>query len=56
MDSKAKKRIEVLQTRLAKLKRQLAGATRQADDPQEAVRLRSEIETVEAEVRRLKEG
>jgi len=55
MDGKAKKRREVLQKRLAKLRQQLAGATRQSDDPREVVRLRQEIEVLEAEVRRLKE-
>jgi hypothetical protein len=54
MTGKAKKRTEVLQKRLAKLRLQLAGATRQADDPGEAERLRAEIQAVEQEIEKLK--
>ena len=56
MDSKAKKKLEVLQKRLAQLRQQLAGAVKQNDDPEELVRLRREVEAAEAEVRRLKES
>jgi hypothetical protein len=56
MDGKAKKRLEVIQRRLDKLRQQLAGAVRQNDDPGDIVRLRGEIEAAEAEVRRLKAG
>jgi len=55
VDAKVKKRLEMLQGRLSKLKQQLAGATKQNDDPEEVVRLRGEVEAAEAEVRRLKE-
>jgi hypothetical protein len=56
MDGKTKKRLELLQKRLGKLRQQLAGAVRQNDDPQEVARLRGEVEEAEAEVRRLKEA
>jgi hypothetical protein len=56
MDSKVKKRLEVLQKRLSKLRLQLAGAVKQNDDPQELVRLRREVEDAEAELQRLKEA
>lgn len=55
MDGKTKKRLEVLQKRLGKLRLQLSGALKQNDDPREVARLRGEVEDAEAEVRRLKE-
>ena len=54
MDKKIKKKIDVLQQRLQKLRRQLAGAKKQADDPDEPGRLQSQIATMEAEVAELK--
>ncbi|MHB1557220.1 MAG: hypothetical protein ACYC61_07055 [Isosphaeraceae bacterium] len=56
MDSKAKKKLDLLQRRLDKLRQQLSGAVKQNDDPQDVVRLRGEVEAAEAEVRRLKES
>ncbi len=56
MDGKAKKRLEVIQKRLEKLRLQLSGALKQNDDPQEVADLRKEIETLEAEARRLRES
>lgn len=56
MDGKAKKKLEVLQRRLDKLRQQLSGAVKQNDDPRDVVRLRGEVEAAEAEIRRLKEA
>ncbi len=56
MDGRVKKKLEVLQKRLEKLRQQLAGAVKQNDDPQDVVRLRGEVEAAEAEVKRLKES
>ncbi len=55
MDKKAKKRIDLLQQKLQKLKQQLAGARRQLDDPADVKRLESEIAAAETELRKLKE-
>jgi type II secretory pathway component PulM len=54
MDKKAKKRIEVLQPKLQKLRMQLAGAKKQMDDIQEVRKLESEIAAIEAELKHLK--
>lgn len=54
MDKKAKKRLDLLQQRLQKLRQQLAGAKKQVDDPDEATRLEREIREVNAEVEKLK--
>jgi DNA-binding FrmR family transcriptional regulator len=54
MDKKDKKRLDVLQQRLQKLKLQLSGAKKQMDDPQDVVRLTQEIASVEAELTKLK--
>lgn len=54
MDKKAKKRIEVLQQRLQKLRQQLAGAKQQPDDPQDAINLEKEIKDVAADLEKLK--
>jgi len=56
MDTKAKKRIEVLQPKLQKLRQQLAGAKRQPDEPGDIARLESEVAAVEKELRELKES
>jgi len=55
MDKKAKKRIDLLQQKLQKLRQQLAGAKRQLDDPADVKRLESEIAAIEAELKKLKE-
>ena len=49
MDKKAKKRIDLLQDRLQKLRQQVAGAKKQMDDPSEVRRLEQEIAAAESE-------
>lgn len=56
MDTKAKKKIDVLNQRLQKLRGQLAGARKQPDEPDEARRLENEVAQVEAEIKKLKES
>lgn len=56
MDKKAKKRIDLLNLRLQKLRQQLAGARKQMDDPADVTRLEREIEQVSSEMERLKQG
>ena len=56
MDKKAKKRIDVLQQRLKKLRQQLSGAKQQMDDPDEVVRLEQQINEAESELQKLKES
>jgi cob(I)alamin adenosyltransferase len=56
MDKKAKKRIEVLQPKLQKLRLQLAGAKKQPDEPGDIKRLESEIAAAEAELNELKKS
>ena len=54
MDKKAKKRIDVLQPKLQKLRMQLAGAKKQMDDPDEVRRLEAELSSAQAEIEKLK--
>jgi hypothetical protein len=54
MDQKDKKRIEVLQQRIAKLQQLLAGAKKQPDDPAEVPRLERELAAAHAELSALK--
>ena len=54
MDKKAKKKIEVLRQRIAKLQQQLAGARQQEDEPGEAKRIDDEIKATLAEIEKLK--
>lgn len=54
MDKKAKKRIDLLNQKLQKLRQQLAGAKKQLDDPADVKRLEAEIAVAEAELRELK--
>lgn len=56
MDKKAKKRIDLLNQRLQKLRQQLAGARKQMDDPADVTRLEHEIENVSSELEKLKQG
>jgi hypothetical protein len=56
MDKKAKKRIEVLQPKLQKLRMQLAGAKKQMDDPEEVRKLAEEIATIERELKELRDS
>ncbi len=54
MDTKAKKRIEVLTPKLQKLRMQLAGAKKQIDDPEDVRRLEAEVLAVEEELKKLR--
>ena len=56
MDKKAKKRIEVLQPKLQKLRMQLAGAKKQMDDADEVRKLEAEIAAIERELKELKDA
>jgi DNA-binding FrmR family transcriptional regulator len=56
MDKKAKKRIEVLNTRITNLRQQLAGARKQMDDPAEVKNLEKQLAAAEAELAKVKEG
>jgi len=56
MDKKAKKRIDLLQEKLQKLRQQLAGARKQPDDPEDVPKLEREIATTTAELEKLKQS
>lgn len=56
MDKKDKKRMEVLQQKIAKLQQLLAGAKKQPDDPAEVPRLEKELAAAHAELATLKKG
>lgn len=56
MDKKAKKRIDLLNQKLQKLRMQLAGARKQMDDPEDVKRLEREIEQSTAELEKLKQS
>ncbi|MBX9792359.1 MAG: hypothetical protein K2Y37_25950 [Pirellulales bacterium] len=56
MDKKAKKRIEVLQQKLQKLRQQLAGARKQNDDPAELAQLERSVAETESELAKLREA
>ena len=56
MDKKAKKRVDLLNQRLQKLRQQLAGARKQMDDPEDVRRLERDIEEVASELEKLKQG
>lgn len=56
MDKKSKKRIDLLNLRLQKLRQQLAGGRKQMDDPADVTRLVREIEQVSSELEKLKQG
>jgi predicted nucleic acid-binding Zn-ribbon protein len=53
MDKKTKKRLEVLRPKLQQLKRLLADARQQQDEPDEVRNLEAEIHKVEQEVAKL---
>jgi uncharacterized coiled-coil DUF342 family protein len=55
MDTKAKKRLEVINHKLQALRQQLAGAKKQDDEPGEVKSLEHEIATLEAEAAKLKQ-
>ncbi len=54
MDKKAKKKIQTLNERIQKLRQQLAGARKQADEPGELQTLERQIAEAEAEVAKLR--
>lgn len=54
MASKDQKKTDVLQKRLTKLRQQLSGETKQADDQAEIARLRKEVQAAEEELKRIK--
>lgn len=56
MDKKTKKKVDVLNEKLQNLRRRLAGAKRQNDEPGEVARLEGEIRQVEAEMKKLREA
>lgn len=56
MDKKDKKRIEVLQQKIAKLQQQLAGAKKQPDDPAEVPRLEQALAAAHSELAALKKS
>jgi hypothetical protein len=56
MDKKEKKRLEVLQQKIAKLQQLLAGAKKQPDDPAEVPRLEKELAAAHAELAALKKS
>jgi hypothetical protein len=56
VDKKDKKRMEVLQHKIAKLQQQLAGAKKQPDDPAEVPRLEKELVAAHAELAALKKA
>jgi hypothetical protein len=55
VDKKGKKRTEVLRTRIANLKQQLAGARKQMDDADEVKNLEKQLAAAEAELAKFKE-
>lgn len=56
MDKKEKKRMEVLQQKIAKLQQQLAGAKQQPDDPTDIPLLEKALTDAHAELTVLKKG
>lgn len=54
MDTKAKKRIDVINKKLQALRPRLSGAKQQADDPSEIEALQKEIASLEAEAEKLR--
>ena len=54
MNKKTKKRLELVQQRLQRLRQQLAGARKQMDEPGEVERIQTEIAAAEEELGRLK--
>ena len=54
MNKKSKKKLETIRQRLQELRRRLAGAKRQDDEPGEVQRLEEQIAGLEAEAEKLK--
>ena len=55
MDKKTKKRIDVLQQKIAKLQQLMAAAKKQPDDPDEIPRLEQELANAHKEMSALKQ-
>ena len=56
IDKKEKKRLDVLQQKIAKLQQLLTGAKKQPDDPAEVPRLEKELAAAHAELAALKKA
>ena len=56
MDKRAKKKIHSLNQRLQRLRQQMAGAKKQADDPRELKALENQIADAEAQLAKLKQA
>jgi len=56
LDKKDKKRLDVLQQKIAKLQGLLAAAKKQPDDPAEVPKLERELAAAHAELAALKKG
>ena len=56
MDKKAKKRLDILNQKLQQLRQQVAGCRQQNDDPAELRRRETEMASIEAEIKKLKES
>jgi predicted nucleic acid-binding Zn-ribbon protein len=56
MDTKVKKRIEVLRKKLTELQPRLAGAKKQMDEPDEVRKLEAEIAAAQQEIEKLKKA
>lgn len=54
MNKKIKKQIQVVNTKLTRLRQQLSGAKKQADDAAEIVRLQQQISDCEKQLEELK--
>jgi hypothetical protein len=54
MDKKAKKRIDLLNKKVADIRQRLAGARKQMDDPGEVAQLESELAAAQQEIEKLK--
>lgn len=54
MEKKAKKKVDILQQRLQKLRQQLAGARKQMDEPEEVRALERQVNEIADELERLK--
>lgn len=56
MDRKTKKKLDIANQKLQKLRQQLSGAKQQDDEPGEVERIEAEINAIAEEVKRLKAG
>jgi DNA-binding FrmR family transcriptional regulator len=54
MDKKIKKKIDTLNARIQHLRRQIAGAKKQLDDPGELKNLENQLAAAEAELAKIK--